>query len=98
MATVKSYKRTLTYVPSFNSTEESEQKVYRYLASSLGRDPICGELKYMRTFVGATVKELLYTIILFDNTADDIDMPTEQKLKAFQQILCPAPIDPNGGP
>ena len=92
MTTVSSYEPTLTYVPSFNNTEGSEQKIYCYLASALGREPMRGAPKYMRTFIGATVEELLYTIILFDNTADDIDMSEGQNLKAFQKILGSASI------
>ena len=86
---------TLTYEPSFDSSEGCKQKVYRFLPlAEQDGGPVQGEPKYMWTFVGKTVKRATTSTLqnhyIWDNTAKDIDMLVEQRLKAFQNILGPA--------
>ena len=86
MTTLTKYQPALTYEPAFDITNEVTQRLYVTVGKTTKN-------QYVRTCMGTTPEEVLYTIILYKNTSSNMGQKLDDKeaLPGFLTILGPSP-------
>ena len=86
MTTLTKYQPALTYVPSFDVTEVTTQRLY-VVTGKLSKN------QYVRQCMGTSPEEVLYTIILFRNTSSNMGQKATDKETHpnFLTVLRPSP-------
>ena len=87
MTTLTKYQPSLTYVPSFDIKETPILQRLYVTVNKVTKN------QYVRTCMGTTPEEILYTIILFNNTSSNMGQkPTDKEaLPNFLTVLGPSP-------
>ena len=86
MTALTKYQPALTYEPAFDITEVVTQRLYVTVGKTTKN-------QYVQTCMGTTPEEVLYTIILYKNTASNMGQKLDDKdaLPGFLTILGPSP-------
>ena len=85
MTTLTKYQPALTYEPAFDITDVVTQRLYVTVGKTTKN-------QYVQTCMGTTSEEVLYTIILYRNTASNMGQKPDDKdtLSGFLTILGPS--------
>ena len=88
MTTITKYQPALTYAPAFDITDVVTQRLYVTVGKTTKN-------QYVRTCMGTTPEEVLYTTILYKNTSSNMGQKLDDKdkdaLSGFLTILGPSP-------
>ena len=90
MTTLTKYQPALTYEAAFDITDVVTQRLYVTVKRG---NATTTKNQYVRTCMGTTPEEVLYTVILFKNTASNLGQKLDDKeaLPGFLTILGPSP-------
>ena len=84
MTTVSDFDPVLKYERPFDPSEGNTQKLVVYEASGTRYTSA-----HVRMYEGSSVEELLYTIRVFEDQADNLNMPGDTYIKNFLRVLGP---------
>ena len=76
MTTLTKYQPALTYDPAFDITDVVTQRLYVTVKKG---NSTTTKNQYVRTCMGTTPEEVLYTIILYRNTASNMGQKPDDK-------------------